>query len=182
MHKETSTRGSVSGAIPTVLLITARALSARVLRAKLIASRHLRFTKPNPANSTVYTETLNGDVWPTQVQFYDSIPTLLSTTTMCYTFVTAANGLCTYTLTTATPATNVYLQWKTTAVPIPGASLNQTVQYVRDTYGNVTNLAQWNTYVGGLPAMADRNTGITSVSYTHLRAHETGRNLVCRLL
>ena len=23
---------------------------------------------------------------------------------------------------------------------------------------------------------------ITSVSYTHLRAHETGRNLVCRLL
>ena len=24
--------------------------------------------------------------------------------------------------------------------------------------------------------------GILSVSYTHLRAHETGRNLVCRLL
>ena len=24
--------------------------------------------------------------------------------------------------------------------------------------------------------------GITPVSYTHLRAHETGRNLVCRLL
>ena len=24
--------------------------------------------------------------------------------------------------------------------------------------------------------------GIMSVSYTHLRAHETGRNLVCRLL
>ena len=24
--------------------------------------------------------------------------------------------------------------------------------------------------------------GVTSVSYTHLRAHETGRNLVCRLL
>ena len=24
--------------------------------------------------------------------------------------------------------------------------------------------------------------GYTSVSYTHLRAHETGRNLVCRLL
>ena len=23
---------------------------------------------------------------------------------------------------------------------------------------------------------------VTSVSYTHLRAHETGRNLVCRLL
>ena len=25
-------------------------------------------------------------------------------------------------------------------------------------------------------------TGISTVSYTHLRAHETGRNLVCRLL
>ena len=25
-------------------------------------------------------------------------------------------------------------------------------------------------------------TGFTAVSYTHLRAHETGRNLVCRLL
>ena len=24
--------------------------------------------------------------------------------------------------------------------------------------------------------------GYSSVSYTHLRAHETGRNLVCRLL
>ena len=24
--------------------------------------------------------------------------------------------------------------------------------------------------------------GLGSVSYTHLRAHETGRNLVCRLL
>ena len=24
--------------------------------------------------------------------------------------------------------------------------------------------------------------GLTPVSYTHLRAHETGRNLVCRLL
>ena len=25
-------------------------------------------------------------------------------------------------------------------------------------------------------------SGLTPVSYTHLRAHETGRNLVCRLL
>src|SRR5674476_808235 len=27
-----------------------------------------------------------------------------------------------------------------------------------------------------------RSDGLISVSYTHLRAHETGRNLVCRLL
>ena len=26
------------------------------------------------------------------------------------------------------------------------------------------------------------NTQLRAVSYTHLRAHETGRNLVCRLL
>ena len=26
------------------------------------------------------------------------------------------------------------------------------------------------------------NSNMVSVSYTHLRAHETGRNLVCRLL
>ena len=26
------------------------------------------------------------------------------------------------------------------------------------------------------------SNGLTAVSYTHLRAHETGRNLVCRLL
>ena len=29
---------------------------------------------------------------------------------------------------------------------------------------------------------ADRRVLIVPVSYTHLRAHETGRNLVCRLL
>ena len=28
----------------------------------------------------------------------------------------------------------------------------------------------------------NKNNYTTSVSYTHLRAHETGRNLVCRLL
>src|SRR5674476_359949 len=32
--------------------------------------------------------------------------------------------------------------------------------------------------IAGLP----KPTGCISVSYTHLRAHETGRNLVCRLL
>ena len=32
---------------------------------------------------------------------------------------------------------------------------------------------------GSLPASLD---SIKAVSYTHLRAHETGRNLVCRLL
>src|SRR5674476_1414851 len=30
--------------------------------------------------------------------------------------------------------------------------------------------------------LAHERVGIVAVSYTHLRAHETGRNLVCRLL
>src|SRR5665213_2927508 len=32
------------------------------------------------------------------------------------------------------------------------------------------------------PAAATRASSASAVSYTHLRAHETGRNLVCRLL
>src|SRR5665213_2902282 len=32
------------------------------------------------------------------------------------------------------------------------------------------------------PVAIDENTPLAPVSYTHLRAHETGRNLVCRLL
>src|SRR5674476_108891 len=36
-------------------------------------------------------------------------------------------------------------------------------------------------WVGGM-FWDGRATGWTPVSYTHLRAHETGRNLVCRLL
>ena len=31
-------------------------------------------------------------------------------------------------------------------------------------------------------ATANRLASVQAVSYTHLRAHETGRNLVCRLL
>src|SRR5665213_3756094 len=33
-----------------------------------------------------------------------------------------------------------------------------------------------------MPEYIGQSNGITTVSYTHLRAHETGRNLVCRLL
>ena len=39
-------------------------------------------------------------------------------------------------------------------------------------------------YGNGAPALSNLNLEIEegAVSYTHLRAHETGRNLVCRLL
>ena len=36
--------------------------------------------------------------------------------------------------------------------------------------------------VGMNYARHNKELGHTPVSYTHLRAHETGRNLVCRLL
>src|SRR5678810_1498653 len=35
---------------------------------------------------------------------------------------------------------------------------------------------------GILSAIHEQSSDINPVSYTHLRAHETGRNLVCRLL
>src|SRR5665213_1145105 len=38
------------------------------------------------------------------------------------------------------------------------------------------------TFLEMAEAAGDVHPGFTPVSYTHLRAHETGRNLVCRLL
>ena len=35
---------------------------------------------------------------------------------------------------------------------------------------------------GNLPQNRNNILSLKAVSYTHLRAHETGRNLVCRLL
>ena len=54
--------------------------------------------------------------------------------------------------------------------PIPGANVVQK----ETTNGTVTDMN--GKYTLDVPNNA------TSVSYTHLRAHETGRNLVCRLL
>ena len=43
--------------------------------------------------------------------------------------------------------------------------------------------ARWVTLMVYFPAMAlPAVVALNAVSYTHLRAHETGRNLVCRLL
>src|SRR5674476_177279 len=40
----------------------------------------------------------------------------------------------------------------------------------------------WAAYIPGSPDSGIGHIGSGPVSYTHLRAHETGRNLVCRLL
>ena len=42
--------------------------------------------------------------------------------------------------------------------------------------GRWSNSGRW------LPGQDEWGEALASVSYTHLRAHETGRNLVCRLL
>src|SRR5678810_1391201 len=51
--------------------------------------------------------------------------------------------------------------------------------------GRLSNAMDENLYIPGVVSGELGTTSITQstpVSYTHLRAHETGRNLVCRLL
>src|SRR5678810_970453 len=45
---------------------------------------------------------------------------------------------------------------------------------------NVNEVVPEGTEIARIKTSAEET--VTSVSYTHLRAHETGRNLVCRLL
>src|SRR5674476_1671019 len=46
---------------------------------------------------------------------------------------------------------------------------------------NVCNLHTVTAYIREAQSLATSIGAFASVSYTHLRAHETGRNLVCRL-
>src|SRR5674476_161914 len=52
------------------------------------------------------------------------------------------------------------------------------------TYGNTEDFKKYlsEAHKRGIKVIMDMVLNHTSVSYTHLRAHETGRNLVCRLL
>ena len=53
---------------------------------------------------------------------------------------------------------------------------------VLDVDGVLTDGGLWFDAEGQLSKRFDVRDGLGTVSYTHLRAHETGRNLVCRLL
>jgi RHS repeat-associated protein len=120
-----------------------------------------KVTKPNN-DTAAYTFTLNGGVWNSESQFSDSSGTLLSTETMCYTFVTVTSGACSYSVTTASPATNVSLDWKTSTFPLSGGTnLNTTVNYTTDpNFGNIQKTVEWNYYTGTLPTTPDRTVTI----------------------
>src|SRR5678810_762588 len=67
----------------------------------------------------------------------------------------------------------------------PGHSKYSTLDQINT--GNVTKLQRaWTFHTGDKSGFFESTpmmvNSVMSVSYTHLRAHETGRNLVCRLL
>lgn len=113
------------------------------------------------ADTIVYTFTLNGGDWPTQVQYNDHASGVLATTTQCFNFVTVTNGSCSYTYTgPVAAATNVHLLATTTTLPIPSGNISATTEYSWDGYGNPTQISEWN--FGNPPTnAADRNTYIT---------------------
>jgi RHS repeat-associated protein len=138
--------------------------------------QQLTVTKPivppaTSADQTVYTFTLNGGAWPTQVQYNDHASGLLATTTQCFSFVTVTAGSCSYSVTTGV-ATNVHLLAKTTTLPIPGSSnASTTTQYSWDhsnqgIYNEMTQIQEWN--FGNSTANApNRTTTIGYVSDTN---------------
>ena len=119
-------------------------------------------TAPGPtSDNAVYTFTINGGAFPTEVQYYSgavSPSNLLATLTQTYDFsqscppfVHGVVGQACYVSKTAA----------TTTLPLPGGtSLNQTTKYTWDTthYGNLMLKSEWNFYTGSLPATADRTT------------------------
>jgi hypothetical protein len=124
-------------------------------------------TKPS-SDYAVYTFTLNGGAWLTEMQSYDSSSNLLSTTTSCYNFVTlGSNGQCSYSVTAASGAMDVYRTAQTTTLPIPGSSVSTTTEYAweSDNVGNLTQLKEWN--FGNSPTnAADRTTTVIYISHS----------------
>lgn len=111
------------------------------------------------ADQKVYTFTLNGGAWPTKVQYFDHGSGLLGTTIQCFSFVAFTNGSCSYGPTSGSPAPIVRKSGVTTSYPV--TNINTTTAYQYDSYGNVTQVAEWNFYTGTIPTNADRTTNLT---------------------
>src|SRR5678810_1465816 len=71
----------------------------------------------------------------------------------------------------------ICLNWRCipTKALLRSAEIYHYLQHAKD-YGLVAKGIE-----ADLEAVVKRSRGVATVSYTHLRAHETGRNLVCRL-
>ena len=119
-----------------------------------------KISKPN-GDTILYTFTLNGGAWQSTVQYNTGSSSPVSTVNQCWNFVSInSNGQCTYGVTTASPATFVLKSAISTTMPTPTGSLTKTTEYSYDSYGNTTQIQEWNYYPGNLPTSADRTTAI----------------------
>ncbi len=134
---------------------------------QVICQQTFTVQKPNTDN-TVYTFALNGGAWGNEVDFYTgsvSPSNLVAKATQCWSFLTITSGTCTYSVTTAPPATGVTKMAASTTLPTPGGSVSKTTQYSYDSYGNVIKTQENKYYTGGMPAV-DRTTTITYLGGT----------------
>jgi RHS repeat-associated protein len=123
--------------------------------------------KPN-GDKTVYTSTLNGGAWASQIQYYNQT-TLLSTLNQCWQYVgTIVSGQCPISSpVTGSPATAVQKLLSSTVLPILTGSISKTTQYSYDSYGNITMMEENNFYTGYLPSNPDRTTCISYLNSTN---------------
>jgi YD repeat-containing protein len=122
---------------------------------------------PN-GDKTVYTSTLNGGAWASQVQYYNQT-TLLSTVNQCWQYVGAiVSGQCPISSpVTGSPATGVQKLLSSTVAPILTGGVSKTTQYSYDGYGNITMIEENNYYTGYLPSNPDRTTCISYLNSTN---------------
>lgn len=122
--------------------------------------QQMTVTAPSSDN-TVYTFTLNGGAFPTEVQYYSgavSSANLLATLTQTFDFSQSCPPLVHIVVGQACYVSKTAA---TTTLPLPGGtSVSQTTQYTWDPShtGNLLTKSEWNFYTGSLPTTADRTT------------------------
>ncbi len=128
------------------------------------------FTMVKPNNDqNVFTFTLNGGAWASQIQYYNGTSTVLATTSQCWKYVATvlSNGTCPISApATGTPATQVLKVISSTNLPTPSGSVTKSTQYTPDSYGNYTLIQENNFYSGSLPSTVDRTTTISYLGGT----------------
>jgi hypothetical protein len=118
-------------------------------------------TKPS-GDTIVYTFGLNNGAWAAEVDTNSGTSTLLSSA------VTTWNTSSPCPLTGCTGAAYIQQQTLTTSLPTAGAqTLNKAVQYTFASQFNrdITQISEWNFYIGSQPTTPDRTTSITYNSF-----------------